>query len=132
MTRTLKFRGWHDGYDGKTMLPPQDLSQSRSFWKWLGVNDVILMQYTGLFDKNGTEIYEGDIVKIDEIYPHHEIRWFGPNYPAFDLHPGLSFDEANGLSERTSDGVCDCEVIGNIHENPELLSPQENSQRQPG
>lgn len=83
-----------------------------------------LMQYTGLKDKNGKEIFEGDVVKTTgwgdepEI---HEVKWFGDDgYPAFDLKPELDC-EMNSFSmiENTRDVII--EIIGNIHENPELL-----------
>ena len=75
-----------------------------------------LMQYTGLKDKNGKEIYEGDIVKhehpykkepeIKEIYFDEELCEFGLRMSNALLHRQFS-DEF--------------EVIGNIYENPELI-----------
>jgi uncharacterized phage protein (TIGR01671 family) len=86
--------------------------------------DVVLMQYTGLKDKNGKEIYEGDIVKAEDfdwgLDGNYQIKW-GGDYPAFDIFElsGKSLDvEYNILSSDP-----DIEVIGNIYENPELLSP---------
>ena len=84
------------------------------------------MQFTGLKDKNGKEVFEGDIV---EIYEHesesktdrrvYEVIWGGTDYPAFDLD---GWDgETNALAELEQSGAWDWEVIGNIYENPDLL-----------
>ncbi len=85
--------------------------------------NVELMQYTGLKDKNGVEIYEGDIVSIqyDNDQPTiHEVVWCGIDYPAFDFQPQLNC-ECNGFSHYHNDPDTIVEVIGNIYENPELL-----------
>lgn len=70
--------------------------------------DVILMQYTGLKDKNGTEIYEGDIVKATkENIPLIVVFW----------------DDFTASFNGTKDNYLHSEIIGNIYENPELLEP---------
>lgn len=66
-------------------------------------------QYTGLTDKNGTKIFEGDIVK-NEIGIKTTVEFYNGRY-----YPFIAFPEHRCWE-------CDeCEVIGNIHENPELL-----------
>ena len=69
---------------------------------------LILMQFIGFKDKNGKEIYEGDIVECKAVgkpYQLTEIKWNEYNLGWYFSHPGTNF----------------IQVIGNIYENPELL-----------
>lgn len=81
-------------------------------------------QYTGLKDKNGKKIFEGDIVQYQPNYmsePTYSVVEYCAdkyNYPAFDLKEHDY--EANGLQCAHEDGI-GCEVIGNIFDNLELL-----------
>lgn len=80
-------------------------------------------QFTGLTDKNGKKIFEGDIVQYQPEYEPASLRSFVVyfadkyNYPAFDLAEHNY--EANGLQCAHEEGGC--EVIGTIYDNPELL-----------
>lgn len=77
-------------------------------------------QYTGLLDKNDKKIFEGDIVKSCECDDVFFIKYFDTdNYPAFDCVPDVPLCECNGLAFLVNEEGC--EVIGNIHDNPELL-----------
>lgn len=74
-------------------------------------------QYTGLTDKNGTKIFEGDIVNInygETIVKNTVIKCIGASFY------GDRFDDCWEL-----DGYYQLEVIGNIHDNPELLGGAE-------
>ncbi|MGG3798965.1 YopX family protein [Metabacillus fastidiosus] len=95
------------------------------------VNENSIGQYTGLKDKNGQEIYEGDIVKgvgwddENEIY----IVEFGNGEYYLDSPEGADYEYYNGdypHGDRVQNWY-ESEVIGNIYENPELLDKEEKA-----
>lgn len=77
MNRVIKFRAWGRtlGKDGYTMCLPFDFTEYVTYnesaqerlYPFVG-EDAIFMQFTGLLDKNGKEIYEGDIIKGEKYY----------------------------------------------------------------
>lgn len=95
-----------------------------------GFKDVVLMQSTGMFDKKGTEIFDGDVVKAGEA----KDRTF--NLKIVSRKFGFHCVHSNGvdyyLGENTEEDYSALfesleffEVIGNIYENPELLDEVE-------
>jgi len=122
----IKFRVWcKEGpsmLDWGYLLSEPDLPQ---FMKHAAEEDAYyspLMQFTGLTDKNGVEIYEGDVMRIPELYEtpenttatyYNEQIIYG--YGAFLLgEDSPIYEDAEYIS-------AECEVIGNIYENPELI-----------
>lgn len=127
--REIKFRAW-DG-ELKEMIGPEEVL-SCSFiglnGEWLGLSDLLkgeggfeLMQYTGLRDKNGVEIYEGDILKAVDGYTGLIIyRAESAQFVGFNI--GKEFTEEEFDTLYTVNGSFNsAEVIGNRFENPELL-----------
>ena len=102
-------------------------------------NTYILMQYTGAKDKNGVEIYEGDVIHWDPVRP---VESYTPTYAKtkrlddyiiqwnaarceFWAEPGELGHAYMNISQ--SDLSMNWKVIGNIYENPELVGNEENS-----
>lgn len=84
------------------------------------VEHLVIMQSTGLHDKNGKEIFEGDIVKMaKDVYSD-------PTYYEIVRHRGGAYRlESNQHGCELWLRHTNCEVIGNIYENPELLEEEE-------
>lgn len=126
MNRDIKFRAWDEV--SEKMLNWNEFLDTKMKNTFIAPEStgLILMQYTGLHDKNGKEIYEGDIVLLD-CYYYEE--------PAFGGEFKVIYDDINGMwllvdlenkdrgfafGEIRSYYKAEIEVIGNIYDNPEI------------
>ena len=132
MKREIKFRVWDHNTD--TMMIPDNFEFYDGKIGWIdagqeagpesgndGYPDQFeIMQYTGLHDKNGREIYEGDIVDIGLENQDGKLVLAPVIY--WEYIAGYVLDNGgNGIWQRLTK---DCKVIGNIYENPDLLEAQ--------
>lgn len=121
--REIKFRAWDKSGEYFKPLEDDDDYHFRDYgdglhlWdKWGECKNVILLQYTGLKDKNGKEIYEGDIVKCHD-HPTGASDTFGEVY-----WKDGKWMVTWSMVDLGDYGTAWIEVIGNIHENPSLLT----------
>lgn len=132
--RDIKFRAWdkkkNDWFDDGGSLYIELNGNINFGWNGEVMDDytdrVILLQYTGLKDKNGVEIYEGDFLMAGDAYlgviKYHSTRaqFIGKNI-------GETFQEDEYDTLYTKNGRFNsAKVIGNIYENPELLEDLKN------
>ncbi|CAG9620855.1 YopX family protein [Sutcliffiella rhizosphaerae] len=117
--REFKFRAWEENL--KEIIPVKNIDFKKrminidSVWRFF--DEIKLMQFTGLKDKNGKEIYEGDVIYI---YDDDEL---GDGWGETVIYHRACFmaGDDNLLVNVHFRSV----VIGNIYENPELLGQSE-------
>lgn len=145
MNREIKFRAWHQNemiycdkavyfveFDGTLWK-----NNGKEYDNLISIDKAVLMQYTGLKDKNGTEIYEGDIVfnsnrtlvTLKEDKRLYLVKWQNGEYDEEDKwlckKPAFIFDKiiTNGIKYmELIFNQNQIEVVGNIYQNPELLN----------
>lgn len=143
--RTIKFRGKR--IDGKgfafgSLILPNSENENTYIQGWNGAKFKVIPetvgQFTGLHDKNGKEIYEGDIVNWGMHLPNSEERFH--RYAIVEFNPDIQFkiifyiNSQNGVKKETDGHIFrfgqftyketekHLQVLGNIYENPELLT----------
>ena len=144
-----RFRAWHKPMQRMSEVFAISFERQKVKIRDLTVpfEDCVLMQSTGLFDENGKEIFEGDVVELHHFtenysttggvyegeeslvgivrygYTDDEIKYFGKVYPPTwfleNRYGQLDFSALGGLHEESF------KVIGNIYQNPELVEKME-------
>jgi uncharacterized phage protein (TIGR01671 family) len=123
--REIRFRAW-DGFLDK-MLSWKEIEQAgMNLFAVLESQKIIIpMQYTGIKDKNDKEIHEGDVVVFDTI------GWFEDKSIKSITGQVVYFNggfDVHSEGENYCLSLCDNpEIIGNIHDNPELLEERRDS-----
>ncbi|WP_284037438.1 YopX family protein [Neobacillus sp. 114] len=130
--REIKFRAWEKYL--KEIIPVDDINFEKRMINtdsaWRLFDEIELMQYTGLSDKNSREIYEGDIVVLNTSHKVLDVQFNPEIYVVQWRSSGACFDmlhkdylnHERKVGLMFDNGMVDSvEVIGNIYENPELL-----------
>ena len=159
MNREIKFRVWAENtefpkgkmyvdnfllnFNGDLIFPEKKVENNYSMtWARISFNNIVLMQFTGLTDKNGKEIYEGDVIETKSFLTkiidgsrvpnsEHEnmyvVEWNSDKkVNTWQIRCVKTTRHQNFGLGNTSDSFLytytdKCEIIGNIYENPELL-----------
>ncbi len=144
MAREIKFRAFDDGamlYSHDDTID-NDYEQTSRFFNIIRP-DAIVMQFTGLLDRQGREIYEGDVLQLEKRFfyndeteqseKHKDIVFVKAesmlNVKCYYCDGGNKWDNGWSYSEWSDDwhdDLSEVEVIGNIYENPELLNPKKD------
>ena len=123
---TPKFRAYDSGSLSRMYQPEEVMVGDGKIWiidedsvagEWIVNNDIHLMQSTGLVDKEGTEVFEGDIL-------HHQIQTEYTFIVKYDKDKGRWYGDGLSRTYRidiTKEFLPYYKVIGNIYENPEFL-----------
>lgn len=146
-----RFRAYDSGSLCRMYSPSEVMVGDSCIWildedsesnEWIVNNDLVLMQSTGLTDKNGKEIFEGDILKFNDTWSDYCYEGYvdgeiaGFNYVEIEKETtcfgfgktripesslfNLVNDEHFTFKELITDTSFEFEIIGNIYENPEL------------
>lgn len=121
--REIKVRAWHKPYKQMCQVESLRFDENGVYTAVLieepfydrrivEADEIVIEQFTGLKDKNGTEIYEGDILIDDTGEPIE--------YWVVKFSEGGFVGECAGVAESLFE-LTNLEVVGNIHKNPELV-----------
>lgn len=133
--REIKFRGFNTKNNqwlygshilnrGKHFVAPDEFADGKT-WKDYEVEPKTIGEFTGLFDEDGREIYEGDIIKIVEefddenVYTRNGVVCFVEGIYELQDKNGKHFAYLGWM--QNDDAITKLEVVGNIYDNPGLM-----------
>lgn len=114
MNGELEVNYWsEEAYEGGGDIHEREICET--------INSPVLMQYIELQDKNGKDIYEGDIVKEKKYIGGNNIEYLYTKFEVIFQGCSFQYKPLKGDAIYTINPIgCEVEVIGNIYENPEL------------
>ena len=128
-----KFRAYDGGSLNRMYQPDEVMVGGGNIWiidedsvagDWIVNNDLHLMQSTGLKDKNGKEIFEGDVVRQVRTQPTTENETITGVVTMIE-GTWLIMNDCEQLASKLWSETDENEIIGNIYKNPELLEDKE-------
>lgn len=122
----LRYRAWLK--EDKEMIEVEEMNFYNGELDFIGdgitwmckSNDCVLMQSTGLRDKNGKEIFEGDVLKVTNLSSWLEVVSFNEDKAMFVSKETKRKVEETPLYDLFNTDILEVEIIGNIHTNPKL------------
>lgn len=122
----LRYRAWLK--EDKEMIDVEEIHLENGELDFIGdaitwmckSDDCVLMQSTGLTDKNGKEIFEGDVLKVTNLSSWLEVASFNEDKAMFVSKETKRKVEETPLYDLFNTDIFEVEIIGNIHTNPKL------------